>query len=50
MQNKNIHVNTLSPEPKEIFSLIYNNITSGQNKMLIKFDDLSLISKVTGMY
>ena len=48
MQNKNIHVNT-SPEPKEFFSLINNNITFGQNKVLINFDDLSLISKVTDM-
>ena len=46
MQNKNIHVNILSPEPKD-FNLIYNNIPFGQNKVLIKFDDLSLISKVT---
>ena len=36
----------MSPEPKEIFNSIYNDKTFGQNKVLIKFDDLRLGQKI----
>ena len=47
MQNQNVLVNTLSPEPNDFFNKSYNDITFGQNKVLIKFDEFSLIFKVT---
>ena len=44
MQNKTVLVNTLSSEPKDILTRF---TMTKQNIELVKFDYLSLISKVT---